>query len=209
MKYVNARQSQQQALRGVHMDVEINGSLPKMEKKGRLSALRTVTRLGQIIYKQTGFIGDNQVKSELIARYLSAEVEEKDRANISITPANYKFKLKALANISGRSIAIFELNPKEKRIGLFKGELWIDAETGMPLKESGRWVKNPSVFLKKVDFVQEYELKDGLSVPKHLTSKMEVRLIGQAELDVSFTNFVKDPADTAFAAQPEEKELVQ
>ena len=192
------------------MDVEINGSLPKMEKKGRLNALRTVTKLGQIIYKQTGFSGDDQVKKELIARYLSAEVEEKDRSNISITPANYKFKLKALANLNGRAVAIFELNPKQKRIGLFKGELWIDPETGMPLKESGRWVKNPSVFLKQVDFVQEYELKDGLSVPKHLTSKMEVRLVGQAELDVSFSNFVKDEAnDTAYATQAEQKDLVQ
>ena len=36
-------------------------------------------------------------------------------------------------------MAIFELNPKKKRVGLFKGELWVDTATGMPLKEMGRW----------------------------------------------------------------------
>ena len=204
VRYVNARQNQQQALRGVHMEVEINGSLPKMEKKGKLNALRTVTRLGQIIYKQTGFSGDDQVKKELIARYLSAEVEERDRASIAISPTNYKFKLKGITLVRGQATAIFELNPRQKRVGLFKGELWIDAESGMPLKESGRWVKSPSVFLKNIDFVQDYELKDGISIPKHISSKMEVRLVGRAELDVSFSNISKDETkETALAIQAE------
>ena len=201
VKYVNARQMQQQALRGVKMDVEIDGSIPKLEKKGKLNALRSITRLGQIIYKQTKFVGDNTVKQELIARYLSAEVEERDRSTIAISPANYKFKLKKIEPIDGRDVAIFEVNPKKKRVGLFKGELWIDTETGMPLKESGRWVKNPSVFLKKVEFVNEYELKDGLAVPRHLSSKMEVRLVGWAELDIAFTNFSRDEAEEPAGAQ--------
>jgi hypothetical protein len=195
VKYVNARETQQKSLKGVKMEVEIDGRLPKLEKKGTLRALRSITKLGQIIYKPMWFSGDNTVKQELIARYLSAEVEERDRSQMAISPANYKFKLKSISNIEGRNVAIFELNPKKKRVGLFKGELWVDAETGMPLKERGRWVKNPSVFLKKVEFEQDYELKDGVSIPKHIESKMEVRLVGLAELDIAFHDFERQDED--------------
>jgi hypothetical protein len=189
VRYVNARQSQQQSLKGVQMEVDIDGRLPKLEKRGTLRALRSISRLGQIIYKPLWFNGDNAVKQELIARYLSAEVEEKDRSAMAISPANYRFKLKGTTMLNDRSVAIFELNPKKKRVGLFKGELWVDAETGMPLKESGKFVKNPSVFLKKVEFVQEYELRDGISIPKRLASRLDVRLVGRAELDIAFSNF--------------------
>jgi hypothetical protein len=179
------------------MEVDIDGRLPKLEKKGTLRALRSITKLGQIIYKPMWFNGDNTVKQELIARYLSAEVEERDRSSIAISPANYKFKLKSITNLDGRNVAVFELNPKKKRIGLFKGEMWVDAETGMPLKERGRWVKNPSVFLKKVEFEQDYELKDGVSIPKYIESKMEVRLIGSAELHIAFHDFSRQEAAPA------------
>jgi hypothetical protein len=108
---------------------------------------------------------------------------------MAITPENYKFKLKSTFSQDGRNVAVFELNPKKKRVGLFKGELWVDAETGMPLKETGKFVKNPSVFLKKVEFIREYELRDGISAPRHLSSIMDVRLFGRAELDVAFGQF--------------------
>jgi hypothetical protein len=194
VKYVAAREAQQRALRGLQMDVEIDGRLPKMEKNGKLNALRSITKLGKIIYKQRGFVGDELVKKDLIARYLSAEVEERDNSTLAISPANYKFKLKKLLPLDGRDVAIFELTPRQKRVGLFKGELWIDVETGMPLRESGKLVKNPSVFLKKVEFESEYELKDGMSFPKHRLVKSEVRLFGKAELDFSFSNY--SPADS-------------
>src|SRR5262249_33950009 len=149
---VAARQTQQAALRGAQMEVEIDGRLPKLAKSGTLRALRSISRLGQTIYKSLGFTGDSIVKKELIERYLTAEVEDKDHSSIAVTPENYKFKLKAVKLYEGGSMAIFELNPKKKRVGLFKGEIWVDTATGMPLKEKGRWVKNPSVFLKNVDF---------------------------------------------------------
>ena len=182
------------------MEVEIEGRLPKLEKKGKLQALRSISRLGQIIYQQLGFTGDSIIKKELIARYLSAEVEDRDRNAMAISPENYKFKLKSVRLSETGSVAVFELNPKQKRVGLFKGELWVDTATGMPLKEQGRWVKNPSVFFKRVDFVNEYELREGVSLPKRLTSSADVRIFGRAELEIAFSHFARPDPDQPEAA---------
>ena len=130
----------------------------------------------------------------MIARFIQAEVEQTRSEDVAITPANYKFRHKGTIQKNGpnpQSIEMFSITPKKKRVGLFKGDLWLDAKTGMPVRESGVFVKTPSVFLKKVEFVQEYEIHDGIAIPKHLASTADVRLVGRAELNMDFTNFTR------------------
>jgi len=173
------------------MDVDIDAKLPKLEKQGKLRALRIVSRLGQIIYKGLDFTGDNTIKKEVIARYLEAEVQARDDGSMAISPANYKFRLKARLTQNEQITYIFQITPRKKRLGLFKGELWLDAATGMPVRESGELVKNPSVFLKKVEFVREYQLQDGVAMPSHIESTVDTRIVGKAELSINFTHFTR------------------
>jgi hypothetical protein len=188
-KYLDATRVQQETLRGSQMEVSIDARLPKLEKQGRWRALRIVPRLGKITYKALGFSGDTTVKQEVIARYLSMESDQHDTNSIAITPANYKFQLKARLTQGDKHIDIFQLNPRTKKVGLFKGELWLDAETGMPVRISGQWVKSPSVFVKKVEFVQDFELQNGVSLPSHIESTVDTRVAGRAELSINFSNF--------------------
>jgi len=190
-QYQDATKTQQAALRGAQMNVAIDAKLPRMEKQGKLIALRTISKLGKIGYKILGFQGDDTIKQEVIARFIQAEVEQTRSEEVAITPANYKFRHKGSLEQNGQRVELFQITPKKKRVGLFKGDLWLDAKTGMPVRESGEFVKTPSVFLKKVEFVQVYELKDGIAIPKHLASTADVRLVGRAELDMDFTNFTR------------------
>ena len=194
-KYLDASKVQQEALRGCQMDVDIDAKLPKQEKQGRLRALRIVSRLGKIIYRPLGFSGDNTVKQEVIARYLSAETEARDNGSIAITPSNYKFRLKAKMTQGDEVTYIFQITPRKKKVGLFKGELWLDAATGMPVRESGELVKTPSIFLKKVEFVREYALQDGVAVPSHIESTVDTRGFGRAELSINFSNYTRQDLD--------------
>lgn len=201
-RYLNASRAQQEILRGVQMEVDIDAKIPKLEKQGRFRALRRISRLGRITYKALGFSGDSTVKNEVITRYLSAESEARDSGSISITPANYKFKYKGWFERDGRHVAVLQVTPRKKVVGLFKGDLWVDSATGMPLRESGRFVKNPSVFLKKVEFVRDYEIHDGVAFPKHIESSVDTRLIGRAELSINYSNFSKqeNAEEEAFSA---------
>jgi hypothetical protein len=195
-KYLDATKMQQSAMRGVNMEADIDAKLPKLEKQGKLLALRSISKLGQITYKALGFSGDTTVKQEVILRYLAAESEARDNGSIAINPANYKFRLKATLKSDKQNFYVFQLTPRTKRIGLFKGELWLDGKTGMPVRESGELVKNPSVFLKKVEFTREYEMHDGVAFPSHLESTVDTRLVGRAELSIVFSHFTRDDDET-------------
>lgn len=187
-RYVTAKATQQSVLRGAQMEVAIDAKLPRLAKQGTLRALRRMSKLGIITYKALGFSGDSTIKNEVITRYLAAETESPGTA---ITPANYKFKYRGQTDSGGLRVQIFQVAPRKKLVGMFRGELWLDTATAMPVREAGRLVKTPSVFLKKVDFIQEYEIRDGVAIPKRFQSTADVRVFGRAELNVDFSNFTR------------------
>jgi hypothetical protein len=188
--YCSVARDQQHSLDGASMEVEIEASLPKLKKHGRLHALRHISALGRITYEHLRFDGDGTIKNEVIARYLTAETQaQADPAmKLDVTPQNYKFKYKGLVADGERDAHVFQVTPKKKRIGLFRGEVWIDAATYLRVREAGSFVKNPSIFLKKVEFVRKYEIRDGVSVPLEVHSSVDTWLIGKAEIDIAFHN---------------------
>jgi hypothetical protein len=195
-KYVDATRVQEESLRGLQMEVNIDAKLPKLEKHGKLRALRKISLLGKITYKALGFSGDNTVKQEVITRYLAAESSARENGTIAITPANYKFRYAGRLIQHGVTTQILEVTPRKKAVGLFKGQIWIDAASGMPVREIGQFVKTPSVFLKKIAFVRDYEIRNGISFPSHIQSTVDTRVVGRAELEISFSNFTReDSAD--------------
>lgn len=183
------------------MEVDIDASVPKLNKNGRLHALRNISNIGKITYHMLGFNGDGAIKKEVIARYLAADAQAQEGPNLSITPENYKFKYKGLQRDNGVNVYVFQLSPRKKRVGLFKGDLWLDPKTAMPIRESGRFVKTPSIFLKKMEFVRTYELHNGVSIPQRVESLVDTRLFGHVRMNINFTHFCKDPgAEQAVAA---------
>ncbi len=191
-RYVESYGEVRDALRDVTMKVSIEARLPELKKKGVLRALRKVSSLGKITYKVLGFEGDNMVKKDVIARYLQAEIKSSDqrtRRMLAITPANYKFRYRGKYGSGDWTLYLFEVIPKKKKLGMYRGWLWIHAATGMPVRESGRLVKNPSVFLKRVEFVRDYAMIDGVAVPSVIETQIRTRLVGPAEIRIEFHDF--------------------
>jgi hypothetical protein len=196
-RYCAASRGQDHLLQGTSMEVEIAAAIPKLKKQGKLHALRHITALGRVIYERPRFEGDGTVKKQVINRYLQAETEalEAPQISMSVTPDNYKFKYKGRSELEGRAVHLFEVTPKHKRQGLFKGQIWIDAATYLRVQESGYLVKSPSIFVKRVDFLRKYAIVDGISVPVQEMSTVDTRLgVGRAELTVDFSNFATDEA---------------
>ena len=202
-RYVEATQNHEDALRGASIQVEINASVPKLKEQGKLRALRKMSKVGQITYQLLGFQGDNTVKSQVIARYLQAEQQGQGDESLAVTPANYKFKFKGRKQTeSNQEVFTFQVSPRKKKVGLFKGEIWLDAKTYLPVVEKGRLVKNPSIFFKRVDFERDFAIRNGIAVPQHMTSTIDTRLIGKVNLSIDYSNF--DPnGDTDEKPQPQ------
>jgi hypothetical protein len=196
-KYLTAQQAHEDALRGASMQVDIDANVPGLKEHGRLHALRSISKVGSVTYHMLSFQGDNSVKKDVIARYLQAEEQGQGDQSLAITPANYKFKYKGEKTIpSGEQVFDFQLSPRSKKVGLFKGVLWLDAKTYLPVLEKGRLVKNPSIFFKKVEFERDYSILNGTAVPKRMSSTIDVRLVGKVELSINYSNFEQNGADT-------------
>ena len=185
--YEAATSVQSQRLSGTALDVEIEASVPKLKKQGRMFGLRKITEIGKVTYDKIRFEGDSTVKTQVIARYLSAETNPPVHGeDVLISERNYKFKFKGIREFNGRKAHVFELSPRKKRVGLFKGEIWIDTETSLPLMETGKFVKNPSVFLKGIEFSRTYSIIDGVAVPQSLSSIAKTRIAGDTRLSITY-----------------------
>lgn len=197
-RYVSASQAQRQAMYGGQMDIKIEGRLTELKEKGRMNVVGYMSKAGELTHEMVDFDGDKRIKTELMARFL--ELEEKTKSYggaMEIGPKDYEFRIKAILKKSGKSTYVFEVNPRQNTVDKFRGELWIDGTTGMPLREAGKFVKNPSLWVKNLRFSRDYELRDGISVVKRFQSSTDVRIlgVGTAELDVNFSNFSRTAAE--------------
>jgi hypothetical protein len=164
--------------------VEIDASLPKLEKEGRLRAIRRLLPLGRPEYQVLEIAGDQTVRQQVIVRYLSAEVQAAaiPASSVAITLANYKFHYKGAVNTGGTIAYAFLITPRKKREGLIKGVLWLDGETGAVVRQSGYLVKKPSIFVKRVDVTRETALRDGIAEMRVTHLSVDTRLVGRAQL---------------------------
>lgn len=197
--YVMAERSQDALAKGASMDIDIEASLPRLKKQGRFQALRRISPVGLITYEKRHFEGDTTVRNQVILRYLNAEAEaqRKPSPELAVTPNNYKFKFKGNSTLDGRVVYVFDVKPRKKRQGLFKGQLWVDAATYLRVQEAGYLVKNPSIFVKRIAFVRKYDIRDGVSVPLAVESVVDTRLVGKAELNIAFSNYSLDERQAA------------
>lgn len=195
-KYLQATQTHEDDLRGASMDVDIDASVPGLKEHGKLRALRKISKVGQITYRVLGFQGDSTIKNQVIARYLQAEQQGQGDMSLAVIPANYKFKYKGeKTDPDGSQVYTFQVSPRKKKVGLFKGEIELDAATYLPVMEKGRFVKNPSIFFKKVDFQRSFRIQNGVAVPENMSSTIDAHLIGKVQLNINYSHFTPNAAD--------------
>jgi hypothetical protein len=166
--------------------IEIEASLPKLNKNGRLRAIRRTLSAHQPEYQVLELSGDSMVNHELIARYLSADkrATELGSASSAITPANYKFRYVGSVQLHDDQTYVFRIIPRKKKQGLINGILWLDGDTGIAVRLSGYLVKNPSIFLKRVNVTRESYLRDGIVEARITHLLLDTRLVGSARLVV-------------------------
>jgi hypothetical protein len=178
------------------MDVRFDGELPSMKKQGTLFASRSIAANGQVKYSVTSFEGDDTVKKDVIFRYMTEEAKPRHDTSdaLRIDLRNYTFKYRGVTTVEGKQAHVFQVTPQRKRPGLFRGSITIDAATCQPLREEGRFVRSPSVFLKNIEFSRDFTMVDGVPFPSLLISRVETRVWGSAILQVKYLTIepVKD-----------------
>ncbi len=167
--------------------IEIDATLPKLAEHGRLKAIRRLLPFGRPEYEVLATEGDRTVRQQVIARYLSAEAGAANLspASVAITPANYRFRYAGSLSDGDTCTYVFEITPRNKRPGLIKGQLWIDAATGMTVRQTGYLVRLPSVVVRRINVTRDTLLRDGVVYAKKTRLEIDTRLVGRANLTIT------------------------
>jgi hypothetical protein len=173
---------------GEYNDVTtIEAELPQAAKKGRFRLKRMFSAPKSLAFKAVDFVGDGFVKTNVIARLLQSEVDHVQKGNpeaSAINEANYKFNYKGTEELNGRLMHVFQLKPRRKDPSLFKGKIFVDAYTGSLRRAEGTVSKSPSFFVRKIEFVQDFDDISGFTMPVSMRSTAKARIIGKTIVNV-------------------------
>jgi hypothetical protein len=165
----------------------IQAKLPDTAQSGEYEVQQNYSAPRTLTFKAVRFTGDAFVKSNVILRLLQSEVDhvQKDDPELNaISPQNYKFSYKGTTQWDGRMLHMYQLKPRKKRAGLFKGRIYVDAYSGSLVRAEGRPARSPSLFIKKIEFVQDYADIGQFTFPVHVHSEARARIVGRAIVDV-------------------------
>src|SRR5271167_3785061 len=182
--------------------MRILAQLPDVSQYGEYELEKRYSAPRTLVFKALRFAGDNFVKHNVIVRLLTSEVEhlqKDDPALTAITSDNYKISYTGTRDLEGLSTYVYRLKPRQKRNGLFKGQIYLDANSGNLVREEGRLVKSPSFFVKKVEFVQDFADIDSFTLPVHIHSEAQARFVGHAIVDIYQGDY--QPAATGLSAK--------
>lgn len=181
-------------------NTRIEAELPDTSQRGEYELTREYVAPRTLKFTAIRFQGDKFVRSNVILRMLQSEVshvEKQEGALTAINSSNYKFAYKGVQEIDGRAVHVYAVKPRQKRPGLFKGKIYVDVASGSLRRAEGTLVKNPSFFIKSIDFVQDYADFDHFTFPVHIHSEARTRLVGRAVVDV----YTRDYTPSAQSAQ--------
>jgi hypothetical protein len=183
----------------------IRAQLPDTSQSGDYELQQNYIAPRTLTFKAVKFTGDSFVKTNVITRLLQSEVDhvQKDDPSLNaISPANYKFSYKGTSQLDGRLVHVYQVKPRQKRPGLFKGRIFVDAYKGSLVRAEGKPAKSPSLFIKKLEFVQDYTDIGSFTFPVHIHSEARARIVGHTIVDVYQRDYqpVSDTATSAVVA---------
>lgn len=165
----------------------IEAEIPATSQHGQFRLRRTFLAPNSLAFAAVKFVGDGFVKTNIITRLLQSEADSVKKgtgSSVAINEQNYKFSYKGVEDLWGVPVYVYQVKPRSKRIGLFKGKVYLDMHNGRIRRAEGQMVKSPSFFVKKIRFVQDYAEFGQFSFPVHIHSQADARLLGSAVIDI-------------------------
>ena len=146
---------------------------------------------------QKTFIVTSEEGSGLIRRLaltplIASEIKAasgKDRHDSAISPANYTLELMGEEDVGAYHCYVLHAAPKRPDKYLFAGKVWIDAQDYAVVRIEGHPAANLSFWIKRADFVREYQKVDGFWLPQKDTTIVQVRLYGKKVLTIDHRDY--------------------
>jgi hypothetical protein len=120
----------------------------------------------------------------------------REHRDSSITPLNYSFRYLGEEDLDGHSCYVVYATPKRLDKYLFEGTVWIDSRDFAVAKIDGHPAKNPSFWIKRVNWVRRYGKVGDFWLPLKDVTYTDVKIFGRKKLIISYQDYVVNPAVT-------------
>jgi Outer membrane lipoprotein-sorting protein len=144
-------------------------------------------------------------RKHVFPRLLEAETEASRRGaseDSRVTPRNYSFTMLRTDEVGGRKAYVIEIIPKKQEKYLMRGTIWLDAEDFAIVRIEGEPAKNPSFWIKRVQFEHKYEKHGPFWLAASDTSTSDVRIFGPTELRIDYFDYIVNDAAAVEARLP-------
>jgi len=198
--FQNQGQRQYEGLQGYTDDTLIIAELLDTSQRGAFELQRAFVAPRSLKYRPISYTGDTFVKSNVITRVLQSEVDfvaKGDPSQTALNNANYKFSYRGEQQLDGHLAHVYQVKPRHKRTGLFKGRIYLDAHTGDLLRSEGSVERSPSFFVRKIEFVQDCVSVNNFTFPLHLHTTARARILGKVMLDIYHRDYQPQPLSAA------------
>ena len=120
----------------------------------------------------------------------------REHRDSSITPLNYSFRYLGEQELEGQHCYVVYALPKRVDKYLFEGTVWIDSRDFAVAKIDGHPAKNPSFWIKRVNWVRRYGRVGDFWLPQKDVTYTDVKIFGRKKLIISYEDYVVNPAQT-------------
>ncbi len=185
-QYVSSLQKRDVFAESGPVGIVIEASVPALYKDAALAAIRRIGDDERPEYLVLRVEGDGAVQEEVMSRYfvLQQQIQVLPFSSTAITSTNYKFRFRGEVKTGGGKAYVYDITPKKKRAGLIKGQLWMDADTGVEVMVMGK-LTAPASVSGGVDVVRETTLEGGAAVARVTHLGLNVPQLGRSQVVVS------------------------
>ena len=114
----------------------------------------------------------------------------KDHHDSAIGPANYTVELIGEEQLGDYHCYVLRARPKRPDKYLFEGKVWIDEQDYAVVRIEGQPAANLSFWIKRAEFVRQYQKVDGFWLPQRDTTVVQVRFYGRKVLTIDHRDYV-------------------
>jgi hypothetical protein len=142
--------------------------------------------------------GSSLLVDKVLKRLVESEKDaQKDKKANDLTPANYKFQLAGIENLSDRPAYVLDVEPLVESKYLYRGKIWIDAADFAVAKIEAAPARNPSLWISSTAINHEYVKTDGFWLPAQNRSESKIRVGGTAVLTIDYGKYQVAPETPA------------
>src|SRR5665213_983863 len=106
-----------------------------------------------------------------------------------IAPENYTLEIIGKDRIGDANCSVIHAIPKREETDLFEGKIWVDEQDFAIVKIAGHLTKSPSFWIKRVDFVRQYQKIDGFWLLLREEASTNVRIYGKEILTIDYQGY--------------------